>query len=165
MKLAMRIIGGLLVLAIGWWLYTVLFPSPEIVIRKRLAKIAELASFDGKEGNIARIANVSQLVDYFALAVEVQVDAPMQAQHTFNGKDEIRQALLAVRSNLRGLDVQFIDPQIRVGESRSEAEVLLTAIAQIPGDRDQFPQELTIRFEKKERHWLITRIETVRTLK
>ena len=161
----MRIIGGLLVLAIGWWLYGVFFPSPEAVIRKRLTKIAELASFDGKEGNIARIANVTQLVDCFALAVEVRVDAPAQAQHTFNGKDEIRQALLGVRSALRGLEVTFLDPQISVRADGLAADVLLTAYARLPDDRDQFPQELKIRFEKQERSWLITQIETVRTLR
>ena len=42
MRLILRVILGLAVVALAWWLYTVLFPSPEAVIRKRLQTMAEL---------------------------------------------------------------------------------------------------------------------------
>lgn len=165
MRIALRVVFILLIVALGWWLYTVFFPSPETVIRKRLQSVAELASFSNKEGNIAMVANVSQLVGRFSTTVEVQVDSPARAQHTFSGKDEIQTALLAVRRELRGLDVQFLDPKIVVNADKTAAEVHLTAEARVTGDRDTFIQELKVGFEKVERDWLIARIETVRTLK
>ena len=167
MKIVLRLALLLVLAALGYWLYTVLFPSPETVIRKRLRTVAELASFTGKEGNIARIANVQQLVGYFSTAVEVRVDSPARAEHTFSGKDEIQQALLGIRSALGGLEVKFLDPQVQLNPDKTTATVQTTAsaTAHVAGDRDLFVQEMLIGFTKSDGKWLIVRIETVRTLK
>jgi len=165
MKIVLRLVLLLVLAALGYWLYTVLFPSPETVIRQRLQTVAKLASFTGKEGNLARLANVQQLVGYFSTAVEVRVDSPAHAEQTFNGKDEIQQALLGIRSVLGGLEVKFLDPQVQLNPDQTNATVQVTAEARVAGERDLFIQELRISFTKHDGQWLIARIETVRTLK
>jgi len=151
--------------ALAWWLYGVFFPAPEKLIRQRLDKVAELASFTGKEGNLARVAAVTQLVDCFSSTVQVRVDSPAHAEHTLSGKDEIREALLAVRAGLRALDVQFRDPQITLNGDRTAAFVHLTAEARIGTDRELFVQELKLGLERLDGQWLVARLETVRTLR
>lgn len=165
MKIVLRLALLLVLAALGYWLYTVLFPNPETVIRKRLNSISELVSFTGREGNISRIASVQQLVGYFSTAVEVRVDSPAHAEHTFSGKDEIQQALLGLRAHLGGLEVKFLDPQVQLNPDKTTATVQTTATARVAGERDLFIQELQIGFAKNDGQWLITRIETVRTLK
>jgi hypothetical protein len=165
MKIIVRLVLLLVLAALGYWLYTVLFPSPETVIRQRLQTVAKLASFTGQEGNLARLANVQQLIGFFSTAVEVRVDSPAHAEHTFSGKDEIQQVLLGIRTRLGGLEVKFLDPQVQLNPDETNATVQVTAEARVAGERDLFIQELQIGFTKNDGKWLIARIETVRTLK
>ena len=136
----MKILGRLCLLAIiaalAFWLWTIFFPDPEKVIHQRLDKVAALLTFNSKEGNIARIANVQQLTGYFATNIEVTVDAPAQSRQTLAGRDEITQAALAARGSLGGLTVEFVDQTLTFNADKSEATVILTGKARIPGDRD-----------------------------
>jgi len=53
MKIAFRILLFAALAALGIWLWTVLFPSPEKVIRQRLMELARTASSSPDEGNLA----------------------------------------------------------------------------------------------------------------
>lgn len=164
MKLVLRLCLLAALLALGYWLWTVLFPGPETVIRRRLAKVAELASFNANEGQIARLANVQQLAGYFAPDLEVIVDTPAQARQVVSGRDELAQALLAARAALKGLKVEFLDVTVALDATRTEATVTLTGQARVAGDRDFFVQELKWFLRKTDDGWLIMRVETIRTL-
>jgi hypothetical protein len=164
MKIVRRICLLVLAAALGFWLWTVFFPNPQTVIRKRLDKVATLISFTGKEGNIAKIANVQQLTGYFAPNIEITVDTPAQSKQTLTGREELTQAALGVRSMLSGLNVEFIDQTITLSADKTEATVSLTGKARVPGDRDLLVQELKFTLQKIDGDWLIVRIETVRTL-
>jgi hypothetical protein len=52
MKIVFRLVLAVALLAFGVWLWFVLFPSPEKVIRKRLTGLAHTASFSSNEGNL-----------------------------------------------------------------------------------------------------------------
>lgn len=164
MRILLRLCLVAALLALGWWLWTVFFPSPETVIRKRLDKVATLVSFGSKEGNFARAANVLQLTGYFSTNIEITVDTPAQSRQTLSGRDEITQAALGVRNLLSGLAVEFVDQNITLSPDQSEATVSLTGKARVTGDRDLLVQELKFFLRKINGDWLIVRIETVRTL-
>ncbi len=164
MKIVVRLFFLAALIALGFWLWTVFFPSPETVIRKRLTKVAALLTFDSKEGQIARIANVQQLAGYFSTDIEITVDTPSQSRQTVSGRDELTQKALGVRMVLTGLRVTFLDPNITLSADKLEATVNLTGQATVPGDRDLFVQELKFFFRKIDGEWLIVRVETVRTL-
>lgn len=164
MKLFGRLVSLAVIAGLGWWLWSVFFPNPETVIRKRLNKVAGLVSFEGKEGNFAKIANVQQLTAYFASTIEITVDTPAQSKHTLSGREELTQAALGVRSMLSGLTVEFVDQTVTLNPAKTEATVSLTGKVRISGDRDMLVQELKFYLQKIEGDWLIVRIETVRTL-
>ena len=164
MRILLRLCLLAALVALGWWLWTVFFPNPETVIRKRLDKVATLISFGTKEDNIAKIANVQQLTGYFATNIEITVDTPAQSKQTLTGRDELTQAALGVRSVLSGLSVEFLDQTITLSADKTEATVSLTGKARVPGDRDLLVQELKFYLRKINGDWLIVRIETIRTL-
>ena len=164
MKILFRLLLLAAVTALAFWLWTLFFPSPETVIRKRIDKVARLVSFGPREGNIARAANVLQLTGYFATNIEITVDTPAQSKQTLSGRDELTQAALAVRNVLAGLSVEFLDQTITLSPDKLEATVSLTGKARVPGDRDLLVQELKFYLQKINGDWLIVRIETVRTL-
>lgn len=165
MKRAGRALALLAAVALAWWLHGILFPGPERMIRQRLDTVAEMASFTGREGYLARAAAVTRLVDSFSPTVQVRVDSPARAEHTFSGRDEIRQALLAARVEPGGLELKFHDMRITPGSDRATAFVHLTAVARIGAKRELFAQELKFGMERVEGKWLVARVETVRTLR
>jgi hypothetical protein len=155
----------LLVLAlIGIWAWRLFFPDPAHVIRRRMLELAKTASFSGKEGLVAKAFNSETLGGFFDNDVEVVVDVPGRSQQTFNGRAELVQAAMGVRSALGSLTIDFIDINVSVAPDKESAVVGLTGKAKVPGERDFFVQELKFTLKKTGREWLIKKLETIKTL-
>jgi hypothetical protein len=164
MKTVFRIILLAALVALGVWLWFVLFPSPEKIIRQRLTKLARTASFSSDEGNLARLAAAQSVAGFFATNVEINLDVPGRLQHRLVGREEIQQAALGARSTLSGMSVHFPDINVTVAPDKQSAVADLTVEASIAGERDTIVQEMKVTLQKTDDGWLITRIETVRTL-
>jgi hypothetical protein len=164
MKTAFRFILLAALAALGVWLWFVLFPGPEAVIRQRLTKLARTASFTAGEGNLARLAAAQNLAGFFATNIEVDINVPGRIQHTLVGRDEIKQAALGARSTLSGLKVTFPDIDVAVAADKQSAVVDLTVQVNVAGEHDSIVQEMKFTLRKTDDGWLIERVETVRTL-
>jgi hypothetical protein len=141
-----------------------LFPGPEKVIHQRLTKLARTATFSSGEGNLAKLAAAEDIAGYFATNVEVDINVPGRVQHTLMGRAEIRQAALGARERLSGLKVTFPDINITVAPDKQSAVADLTVDASIAGEHDSIVQEMKFTLQKTDDGWLISRVETVRTL-
>jgi hypothetical protein len=159
-----RIIIAAIVITAGYWLWTFFFPPAEQVIRKRLHEVAKLASFNHTEAPLAKLANSQKLANYGTADVTIVVNAPNRRVHSLSGRDDLFQALMAARSNLTSLSVEFLDIVVKVGPDKESAVANLTAKASVPSDRDMMIQEFRITLKKVGGDWLIWRLETVRTL-
>ena len=164
MKHFMRLALLAVVIAAGVWSWTILFPSPEKVIRNRLVKLAGLASFSSNEGNIARVANIERMGTFFAENIEVVIDVPGVETHSFTHREELQQAAMQARSVVGGLQVEFPDIHITLAPDKQSAVADVTLKAKVSGQNYLIVQELSIAFNKTNRDWLITRVETVKTL-
>jgi hypothetical protein len=164
----MRALHRLVLLAalvgLGFWLWTVLFPPPEKIIRRELRAVAACASFGPNEGALARAANAEKLGDYFAPDVKVRLDGMDTGQHFLDGRDEITQAAFAVRSQLNSMEVKLEDINVALGVDRESATVELTARVDARGQNDLMISEMRFSFKKIQGHWLIVRVETVKAL-
>jgi SnoaL-like protein len=162
MKFFLRLVLTAVVIAAGIWLWTVLFPNPEKVIRNGLSELARDASFSGSQSSLAGLAGAQKVADFFSTNAEVNVNAPGRAQ-TLAGRDEIMQAVAAARASLDGLKVEFPDVSVTVAPDKQSATADLTVKAQIPG-HPEFIAQMKFTFQKTGRQWLISRVETVRIL-
>ena len=153
-----------LLVAPGVWLWTVLFPSPEKVIRQRLATVAQRASFSPNESALARLADAESLAGYFSTNVEINLDVPGRVQHTILGRDEITQTAVAARSTSSSLSVKFLDMNVTIGPDKQSAVADFTVEASIADEQDLIVQEMKFTLQKISGQWLITRVETIRTL-
>ena len=151
-----------LIIAGGVWAWRVFFPSPEQVIRHRLAELAQAASYSGKEGDLARVINSEKFASFFSPDVRVTVDVPGRSQQTFNGRDEMMQAAMVARALTGSLQVEFVDVNLDLPPPKVLAVANLTAKAKVAGELQV--QELKVTFRKNGRDWLINRVETVKTL-
>jgi len=150
--------------ALGVWLWLVLSPRPEKIIRQRLTQLARTASFSASEGNLAKLAAAEDIAAFFATNVEVDINVPGRVQHTLMGRAEIQQAALGARERLSGLKIQLPDINLTVAPDKQSAVADVTVDVSIGGERDSIVQEMKFTFQKTEDGWLITRVETVRTL-
>jgi len=164
MKIVGRFLGLLALLALAVWLWSVLFPSPEKIIRKQLAAIAQVASFAGNEGPLTKARNAAKLADFFSGDALVTFDAPGHGQQVLTGRNEIQQTALGARSGLASLAVEFFDVNVTLAADKQSATVDLTARARVGGEASAYVQEMKFVFKKIEGRWLITRVETVKTL-
>jgi len=152
-------------LGLGVWLWTIWFPNPQQAVRNRLNQVAQLASSSGNEGNFSRVANVQKLGRLFSPDVQVLVDITGAESYTFNSREELMQAAMAAKRFTSGLKAEFLDMNIEMGTADESALVDLTLKARVNGESDMIVQELKFTLKKINGDWLITRIETVKTLK
>jgi len=164
MKIAIRLLLVLAVIALGFWLWTILFPSPEKLIRKRITEVARLASFSQGEGLVPQGLRIQGLANCFAPTIEIAIDVPGSQRHELAGRDEIVQTAGLARQTLRWLKVELLDPTVVVSADKESAVVNLTLRARSSEQKDLTVQELKVMLKKTERQWQIIRIETVRTL-
>ena len=164
MKIVIRLLGLAALIALGVWLYTIAFPGPEKLIRKRLAKVASLASFGAGEGLIRRAANINELADCFDSQVEITLDLRHGSHHEVTGRDAIIENAGAARAGLKWLRVEFLDVNPVVAPDKESAVVSLTAKVKTPEDPDFAVLEMRVTLRKINAEWRITRVETIRTL-
>jgi hypothetical protein len=164
MKNVFRLVLLAALVALGVWLWLVLFPSPEKIIRKRLVQLAQDVSFSTSDGNLSRLISAQSVAGFFSTNIEVNIDVPGRVQHDFMGRDEITQAALASRSAVSGLKVKFPDIGVMIAPDKQSATADVTLDATVSGESDAIVQELKFTFQKIDGQWLITRIETIRTL-
>lgn len=161
------VLRGLLLagfLAAGIWVWGWLFPSPERIIRKQLAGLATAATIAPNEAPLAKLINAQKVAGFFTGDVQIVIDIPGHARHTLSGQDDLVKGAGAARNSFDALNVRFLDVQVSVLGDSESAVTSLTAEAQVPGQRDFMVQELKLNWRKQGRHWLIDRVETVKTL-
>jgi hypothetical protein len=164
MKTVLRLILFVAFLAVGFWLWSVFFPSPEKAIRNRLTKAARLASFNAGEGNITRVANIEALGTYFTDEIEIKVDVPNYESHTFTRREELTQAAMAARSVVSSVKADFPDIAVDLDPGNQTAAASVTLRVDINGEKNSVIQELKIYLKKVNGDWLIYRLDTIRTL-
>jgi len=147
------------------WGWRLLFPGPEQVIRKELAQLAAASSIVPNEAPLTKLAKAQRLASFFTTDAEVMVDIPNRSLQAFNGREEIQQAALGARAILNSLRVHFVDIEVNVAPNKQLAIAHLTATADLPGEKVPEVEELQFGFKKVDRDWLISRVETVKTLR
>ena len=164
MKMSFRVLGVILLVLLGVWLWTILFPSPQKIIRQRLEAVAQGVSFEPGESTLVHLAGASGLGDYFATNAEINVEVPTRERFIIAGRSEITRAALSARSAFSSLKVKFLDVSVTVASDRQSASVDLTVDATISDQKDFLVQEMKILVRKINGQWLITRVETARTV-
>jgi hypothetical protein len=164
MKIASRALVVVILAALGVWLWMILFPSPQKIIRQRLEAVAKCVSFAPGEGMLARLAGAQGLAGYFATNAEINLEVPGRDHFIISGRNEITQAALTARSAVGSLKVKFLDVSVAVAPNRQSATVDLTVDANVSDQQDVVVQETKILLRKINGEWLITRVQTIRTL-
>jgi len=159
-----RFIFVLVLLVLAIWGWRLLFPSPEQAIRKQLVKLARTASFTSGEAPMARLWNAQAIGNLFTADVEASFDVPGGGPSVLIGRDNLVERVLAARSALYSLKVEFPDISVTIGPDNQSAVAYVTARGKASGEREPFLQELEFTFQKVGRDWLIRKVETAKTL-
>jgi len=150
--------------ALGVWVWTVLFPSPDRIIRKRLTELAKSVSFGSNESPLAIGANSSRVAGFFTDNVEIRLEVPGRTGWVIKGRQELLDNTRLARATVGGLQVQFLGMNLSIAADKQSAEANLTLRAKVAGERDQIVQELKLLLNTTEGSWKIQRLETIKTL-
>jgi len=160
-----RVILLAVVVALGAWAWVALHPGPERLIRRRLDKIAQAASFGPNQGYLAKLSGAQSLADFCATNIDVNIDIPGRQEHRLAGREDVQQAALALRASVAGVTVTFPDATVVVNADKESAVADLTVEGHVAGEHDMIVQEVKLTLQKIDGQWLIVKAETVRTLK
>ena len=158
------VLAAALIIGLGFWLWSTLFPTPQKVIRSRLNSLAKAISFDSGTGMLSKTYSAQKAADFFTTNVEMELNLTGYESVTLHGRDEVLQIAIASRSRLTALKVEFPDMNITVAPDGQTAKVNLTAKATMPDERDISAQEFDFRLKKINGTWLIDEVQTVKTL-
>jgi ketosteroid isomerase-like protein len=164
MKMIMRVILLAVLAALGIWLWTIFFPSPDKIVHRQLAKLAGDVSFSQDENNLVKMADAQGVADFFSDNVVVNIDVPGHEEQTIEGRDQITQLALLSRQQATDLDIKFPDINVTVAADKHSATADVTLQATVSGQANAIIQDVKFTFEKIDGKWLITKVETVRTL-
>lgn len=164
MKILLRLLLLAGLFALGFWLWTILFPGPEKIIRRQLAGLAHTATIMEKEKPIARALKAQKVVNHFSRDAQIILDFPGIGRITLSGRDEIAESAKAGFVTTRSLAVEFLDVTVQLSPGKQSADVSLTAKVRTGDSKDYGVQEMRFVLKKIEGHWLIVRVETVKTL-
>src|SRR5208282_366925 len=103
MKIVFRIVMVAALAGLGVWLWMVLCPSPEKVIRRRFADLARTVSISAGAGDLARLSAARSLAGFFSTNVEMNLDLPRFGQISSMDREEITQLAMAASSRGGGL--------------------------------------------------------------
>lgn len=164
MKTAQRVIALVVLAGLAFWLWTIFFPSPEKIIRGNLLAVARDVSFSADENNLVKVARAQSVANFFASNVLVNITVPGHEQQSFAGRDEITEAVLASRQATTALNVKLPDINVTVAPGKNSATADVTVEATVAGENDAIVQEVKFTFEHVDGHWLIDKVETIRTV-
>jgi mRNA-degrading endonuclease HigB of HigAB toxin-antitoxin module len=164
MKLISQLIILTLLAALGFWLWTVFFPSPEKIIRKEFASLATDVSFSPDENNLVKIAHAQSVAGFFTSNVVVNITIPGHEQQIIVGQDQINQAVIMSHQAVTSLKVRFPDVNVTVAPDKNSATADVTVDADVSGEKHAVIQEVKFSFQKIDRDWLIDRVDTVQVL-
>lgn len=164
MKLTLRLVLLAVVIGLGFWLWTIFFPSPEKVVLKKISGLAAIATISANDSNLIRAAKAANLAGFFAMDAQIIVNVPDLPNRTLSGREEIQETALGGFANVKVLNVRFLDANVRLGADKQTADVDCTCEVNAGDKKDFGVQELRFQFKKVDGKWLITRVETVKTL-
>ncbi len=164
MKTAFRLVLFAAVAVLGFWLWTILFPGPEKVIRGKMASLAAIATVGPGDSSLNRAAKAANLVSQFTDDAQISLDALGQGVRTISGRDEIRENSCAGFAALSALKVEFLDVTVQFDADQLGADVSCTARVYVGDSKDYGVQEMRFQFKRTGQDWLISRVKTVKTL-
>ena len=164
MKLVLRLIVIAMIAGLGWWLWTVFFPSPAKVVRQRLVTLANTATFGAHDSVVARAAKAQKFSSMFSRDVTIRFNSAGYGARELTGMDELTESANGAFAAIRELKVEFLDITVTVAADRLSAEANCTARVRMADKSDYGVSEMRFKFKKIEGKWLISLAETVKTL-
>jgi hypothetical protein len=165
LKRLVRLGLAVVVLAAAVWLWMVIFPGDEAVIRKRVGELARTASFTPDEKPVSKLANASHLASFFSSDTVLRFHGGMSGERQIQGRDELRQLAALVRNNIAAVEVRMLELTVSVEPGHQNAQSRLTAMIRTGLESDVDVQELKLKWQKIDGKWLITRLEATPALK
>lgn len=164
MKKVLKIISIGVLLALGIWIYRIFFPGDEKLIRALLAEVAQSAAVKPNENPLFKIAGANKLVGFFSPDAVLKLEVAGVDTHMLDTPDDLRQAVTAARASLQEAKFQLHEVQVNVEPGSQSATAQFVVAAYLNGGGDPMVQELKMQLKKIDRHWKISRVETVKTL-
>jgi hypothetical protein len=153
-----------LVLGLGLWCVLQGWPDDRKAVRKHLEKAAHLVSLHQPESALTRLVVAGKLVQMCTSDAAFNLSTLGFGFGSIQGRDQLREAILASRALLSRLEIRLYDYQIEISPDHRQAQVRATAIADVNSDKNAAVQELLFQLNREPEGWRIADVRTVKAL-
>lgn len=151
-------------LIVAFFFLRACFTGPEGQIRKQLAELEDLVSYEAGEGNLDALTKVKRLGGLFTEEVAINLTGFAGARKV-EGRKQVQQAAMAARSQVGSLRASLHDINVEVAEDQTSATAEATGRAKVARERSSAVQDFVFTFEKTPEGWLIAEVKTVQALR
>ena len=149
-----------------FFLVSLIFPGDETLIDRKLDALAEFVSISPQQGLMTREDIRAQVDTFFDSEIRIQLNLPDgQANLFLSGIEKLKEYILMVRSQVRLLNVDFLEQSIEITEPHTKAVAFVTVRARVPSRPELEFSEFRLDLVKKDNEWKITHVESIRPLK
>jgi len=148
----------------GYAAYQWLKPSAEDQIRSLLTDLAETASIQPGTKGVAKLRALARLPDFFTADITLDLSVQAPTVGMVQGRVELKDLMAVAQSQLRSLQIDFVDIHIQMGAERVGALAQTIVEATMDPGEDPGVQEYKIWLKLTEDGWRIDRVESVRSL-
>ena len=98
---------------------------------------------------------MNTIASFFHPEVSISVEGFGREVQSIQGRGEIQQMALGARQRVGRIEVKFYNIDVLVNESKTSAEVLMTALVNIGDQTDAVVQNLKMQMELVDKKWLV----------
>ena len=148
--------------ACGWWVGGVFFPSEETKVRRVLARLEQRSNLDPKSGSLSRIARANQLADLFDANCVIVIDGLDAGSVTLTGRADLLERALAASGAGVSVGVQFSQTAVRIQEGGTKAVAEVAALIKAGSRQSASLALFQLQLEQHPEGWIINRLETIK---
>jgi hypothetical protein len=147
------------------WLWRVLFPDDEMVIRERVGELVTAATIPANEAPLAKLGRGAEVAGFFTADAIVDVNNWERGRLVIEGRENLTEQAVGARSMVTSLDLGAENVVVTLGPEPGRARVRLTLFIRVDGDPERRTLELDLGFRDVDGEWLIQEARTVEYLK
>jgi hypothetical protein len=129
-----------------------------------LSGLAAAVSINPDDSTLVRLAKSEKLRDFFSQDVEIHFESDGWETQHITGRADLVSMAAAARTQFRKARIQLLDVHVKFGTDPDSATAYMTLLGDLDSEKNVISQELKMALKKIDGDWMITRVETIKTL-
>ena len=155
--------AAIVVIALIYFLFQMVFPDDQRIIKGRLQEIIVLASFNKQLHPLEKLRTAKDISEYFTNPVYIKINHKDSVKEKTLSTDNLIKELTLAHSYVEWIKIRILESKIEVLNDSATAKIKLSVEGRGKNEDKKFLEELEVelRLQKKSGDWLIESGENI----